>query len=157
VTCYLLDTSALIKRYHPEIGSQRVDELFETPEARRFIADLAVIELHSTLAKKVRTGEMDKRQFDHALAQFSNDYNERLFWVIRIGDALKEKAIQLLLKHAPSRALYTLDALHLAVAIGLQKERGPIHFITADERLGKIAKLEGIAVINPEKEEEPSD
>ena len=47
---YFLDASALVKRYHHEQGSDRVDALLSQPGDRYFISRLALVELHSTFA-----------------------------------------------------------------------------------------------------------
>ena len=44
---YFLDISALVKRYHPERGSEVVQRAFADPTARRLISDISIIEVHS--------------------------------------------------------------------------------------------------------------
>ena len=56
---YFLDTSALVKRYHREEGSDILDRLFEEPDAKFIISDISIIEFYSAIALKVRTGEID--------------------------------------------------------------------------------------------------
>ena len=42
---YFLDTSALVKRYHQERGSEVIDALFAEQDRRIVISDLSIIEL----------------------------------------------------------------------------------------------------------------
>ena len=42
---YFFDTSALLKRYHDEIGSDVVESAFDTPEANRWISEIRIIEV----------------------------------------------------------------------------------------------------------------
>ncbi len=53
---HFLDTSALVKHYHSEVGTPKVDLLWNTPGARLFVSRLGIVETVSTFAKKVRTG-----------------------------------------------------------------------------------------------------
>ena len=55
---YFFDSSALIKLYHPELGSQRIAAVFGEPDRRVIISRLAGVELHSALALKTRTGHL---------------------------------------------------------------------------------------------------
>ena len=55
---YFFDTSALLKRYHPEIGSNVVDAVFDLTDMIRVISDLSIIEFYSAFARRVRTGEV---------------------------------------------------------------------------------------------------
>ena len=57
---YFFDTSALVKLYHPELGSQRVAAMFGEPDRRIVISRIGGVELHSTLAVKMRTGHLDR-------------------------------------------------------------------------------------------------
>jgi len=46
---FLFDTSALVKRYHIEPGSDKVDEIFESPDNVLIISELALVEVASAL------------------------------------------------------------------------------------------------------------
>lgn len=48
---YFFDASALVKRYHTELGSQKINQFFKD-ESRHFIAELTVIEIHAAFSKK---------------------------------------------------------------------------------------------------------
>ena len=61
---YMVDTSALVKYYHPEIGSPRVIALADDPRNVLFISRIGLVEIHSALARKVRTGELQDRLFN---------------------------------------------------------------------------------------------
>ena len=150
---YLLDTSALAKRYHQEKGREYVQYLFTLPECAFLISDLTVIEMHSLFAKKVRTGEITLPECTRILEHFHNDGVASLFTIIRVAGGHKRLAIELLDKHAPTRGLRTLDALQLTVAVDLKEQERLHYFVTADARFGKVAESEGITVLNPEAED----
>jgi predicted nucleic acid-binding protein len=52
-----LDTSALVKYYHPEEGTQEVTRIIEEPDSRHSISRLSLVETVSAFAVKYRTGE----------------------------------------------------------------------------------------------------
>jgi predicted nucleic acid-binding protein len=64
---YFLDTSALVKRYHQEVGTDIIDEIFEEEGKVLFISDLSIIEFHSAIALKVRTREISRDAFFHLI------------------------------------------------------------------------------------------
>jgi len=148
---YLLDTSALVKRYHLEVGRERVQDIFALPKGTILISDLTVVEFHSVFAKKIRTGELSEQGFRQVMEQFHSDIATGLIRVVPLTNEHKQTAIALLDKHGPSRALRTLDAFQLAIAVDLRAQRELTYFVTADDGFGKIAVLEGLAVINPEQ------
>jgi hypothetical protein len=53
---FFWDTSALVKHYHPELGTSKVDELLQTAASRHAISRLGVTETFSVFAGKVRAG-----------------------------------------------------------------------------------------------------
>lgn len=65
-TAYYLDTSVLVKLYHQEAGTDQVEALFTQPEYSLSISELAAIELHSTVARKLRTGAISEEAFEIA-------------------------------------------------------------------------------------------
>ena len=60
---YFFDTSALVKRYHIEAGSEKVNELFDNPEGIFVITSIAVTEFVSALARKLYEGSYQKMIF----------------------------------------------------------------------------------------------
>jgi predicted nucleic acid-binding protein len=148
---YFFDTSALVKHYHSEPGSPKVDSILSEPASEYLIARLTLAETPSVFAKKVRTGEIGDIDFDQLRLRFFADVRLRTFTPIRISNAHFESAGDLIARHGKTRQIHTLDALQLAVALSIQQD-GPIdQFLCADQRLCDIALLEGLAVLNPEQ------
>jgi len=69
---YFLDTSAIVKRYHREDGSDLIDRLFAVSDAEFVISDISIIEFYSALSLKVRVGEIDEENFMSLRKLFSN-------------------------------------------------------------------------------------
>ena len=72
-TPYYLDKSALVKLYHQEAGTDQVEALFTQSDNSMIISELAVVELYSTVARKVRTGEISEEAYEEVLKNFDDD------------------------------------------------------------------------------------
>jgi uncharacterized protein len=58
---YFIDTSALVKYYHAEDGTEEVTRLLEEPDARHYISRLSLVETVSAFAVKCRMRQIDER------------------------------------------------------------------------------------------------
>jgi predicted nucleic acid-binding protein len=150
---YFLDTSALVKHYHAELGSPKVDQILGEAGSASFIARLTLTEVPSVFAKKVRTGELIDADFGRLRLRFYADVRNRTLTPIRVLNGHFESAGDLIARHGKTRQIHTLDALQLAVALSIQQPTAIDQFVCADQRLCEIATLEGLAVINPEQPE----
>jgi len=148
---YFFDSSALAKHYHVEIGTAEVDYILQLPDVRHFIARLALVEIRSVFAGKVRTGVISEDDFRLLRRRFHADVTARRLQVVRLTNASYQAAGKLIEQHATHRSLRTLDALHLAVALTLHPRGLCEHFVCADRNLCGIAETEGFSVINPEQ------
>src|SRR5256885_9749271 len=110
-----LDTSALAKHYHPEVGSAEVDRLWSDADRFLFVSRLSALEIISVFAGKVRAGAISVADFNALRRRFLADLTKtkRLLGV-RLLVAHSHDAEGLLRKHGPMRRLRTLDALQLA-------------------------------------------
>jgi len=151
---YFLDTSALVKRYHVEVGSEYMHRLFDLAEGSLSISFLTVVEIHSVFARKVRVKELTLSGFTRVVERFANDVRKGELTVVPFDDAHQKRAVELLKKHAPTRALRTLDALQLAVAVDLMEHGRLGTFVVADETLASVATQEGATALNPETVEQ---
>src|SRR5438552_4400467 len=146
------DTSALVKHYHPELGTPKVDNLLQSPGSAHVISRLGVTETFSVFAGKVRAGLISLVEFDQLCRRFLADTKSELIAVARLLIAHHRDAERLLRLYGPQPGLgvRTLDALQLAVALDL-RNRGVIDTVVcADARLIAVAQAEAFTVINPE-------
>ena len=148
---YFFDTSALVKRYHREVGTNGVDAAFADKDASKLISDLSVIEFSSAFAKKVRTGEVTAEDFRETIKEIAEDVRSGVIEVAVFGDSEKKEAAVLIEKHGLSRNLRTLDAIQLAVMKKLSSQT-ITHVYCADRPFAALIKEEGFSVINPEEE-----
>ena len=58
---YFFDTSALVKFYHAEVGTQKVSAIFSEQGREIRISSIGLIEVQSAFAMKVRAGVIDSR------------------------------------------------------------------------------------------------
>jgi predicted nucleic acid-binding protein len=147
---HFFDSSALVKRYHPEIGTPRVDQVVNSAGNTIVISRLTPVELISALAIKVRTKSIAQQEADLFLSRFRSDIAVGRLEVFSIAHSEFANAEILVERYAFSLRLRALDALQLAVALALRREQLVDHFVAADKTLCEVAEREGFAVINPE-------
>jgi predicted nucleic acid-binding protein len=142
------DTSAVAKHNRPETGTPEVDAFLAETGSHHFISSLAVVELHSVLARLVRQGAITAAAFQQARGLFLNDIATGLWQEVPMAAAHFHRAQQLLAHYGPTHNLRTLDALQLSVA--LLNAIGPLDaFVSADVNLNTVAALEGLPPVNP--------
>ena len=146
---YFVDTSALAKLYHVEIGSQKMEALAESPDARLIVSQLSLIEIQSVFATKVRTGVIDQTSLEQMRGLFFADLAAGRFQVVLVARRYFRSAERLIRMHAVNQALRTLDALQLAVAVELHRRGVVSELVASDKNLCEVAALEGLQVINP--------
>jgi predicted nucleic acid-binding protein len=73
VPLFYIDTSALVKRYHVELGSDQMDRLFADPAASLVTANLAITELTSALDRKCQDGALTREGLTQILAVAAQD------------------------------------------------------------------------------------
>ena len=143
-----IDTSALVKYYHPEAGTQEVTRIIGGPGSRHYISRLSLVEMVSAFAVKFRLGQIDEQGFADLRRRFYHDVGQGRFRVMPITPTRYQAAIQLIETHFRI-SLRTLDALQLAVALALSHQGMIDHFVCADQRLCDTATEEGLSVIYP--------
>lgn len=135
------DTSFLVPLYIREIHS---------PEARRLIAlapavwltPLHCAELAHAVERHVFSGEMSPDEAREVHADFRRDRANGMWVEVSLPESTFETCAELAVLHAARLGTRTLDALHVASALGLKAER----FWTLDERQEKLAKAAGLKV-----------
>ena len=141
---YYFDTSALVKIYHREAGSEAVKALYRSNRDQIIISNLAIPESLSTFQRKRRDGLTNKKETLTVLRRFFADITTR-FTVT----PLDQRHILLSLDLIDRQGLRTLDALHLASALLLRPIK--ITFVCSDNQLLEAAIQEGLIRINPEQ------
>jgi uncharacterized protein len=96
---YFLDTSALVKHYHAEAGTDTVDRLIDEAGAELLIARLTLVETISVFAIKVRAGEFDAVEFVRLRALFARHVARRKYQVFRLLNLHYDRARDLIGSH----------------------------------------------------------
>ena len=149
-TVYFFDTSAFVKRYHQEIGTEVVDAAFDEGSATKLISDLGVIEFYSAFARKARMGEITEEDFRETAMAMAWDVQQDIVQLVSLDEEEKGEAAALIEEYGVSENLRTLDALQLAVI----KQLGPqavTEVYCADHRFAAVIKKEGFSVVDPEQ------
>ena len=147
---YYADSSALVKRHIPEIGSAWIEQEFDAAAGNRVItAKLTVIEVLSAMNRRQREANISATEY----AKFSSDFLAFVqsdYRVFELTDAILPEAQRLLETH-PLRAG---DAIQLASAlhanVQLQSANLPaLIFLASDVRLLTAANSEGLQTDDP--------
>lgn len=146
---YFFDTSALVKHYRREAGTQVVERAFAEAASTFVISRLGVVELVSAFALLVRTGEISHDDFAVARKRFFGDISSGQILVANLKVAHFRQAERLIERHSTALRLRTLDALQLSVAIDLLHLNRIDTLFTADAALRDVALLERVPTINP--------
>ncbi len=139
-----LDTSALIKRFVAEKGTQWVSALVTGAEPVA-TAKIAYAEVYAGLSRRRRIGDLSAGQYARACREFEGDWPAYL--QVDLRDEILRLARDLIQRH-PLRGF---DAVHLASALSLRDALGEeIRFVAADDRLLQAAEAEQCVAINVE-------
>jgi len=137
------DSSALVKRYIKEKGTDIVHSLTARGEAVA-TSKLTYPEILSAFMRKRREGDLKPESLQSVIAQLENDWGELL--IVGLNDELFPLVKSLIQKHR----LKAADSIHLASALWLaETAKADVVFIASDETLLSAAKNENLEVINP--------
>ena len=134
------DTSALIKRYIYEDGTDSVEKFLDRAK-KVIVSAFTKLEAYSASRRLLQEKRYSKAKYKIVLNEIELDFN--FYTVVVYDEEIEENAKILIDKYQ----LKTLDALQLA---SCQRHTAIIEsFISCDEKLLKAANEEGLAVINP--------
>lgn len=134
------DTSALIKKYIEENGSQNVDKLFLSAD-QVLVSAISEIESISTLKRLLVEKEISDNDFNLIKNEIKTDFS--FFSTIELDSDVIETSIGIIEKYK----LKSLDSIQLGSAL-CNKDQIEF-FISCDTKLLKAAQKEGFKIINP--------
>ncbi len=150
MAAYFFDSSALVKRWIREAGTEWVRRASSSRAGNQVIvARLILPETASALAGRQRAGDIDPTRVDRALAVLRLELATR-FVVVELVPPVLDRAADLARRHP----LKAADAIHLAAALVVRDAAGsavrePLVFVAPDLRLGRAAEAEGFSVEIP--------
>jgi predicted nucleic acid-binding protein len=142
---FFFDTSALVKFFHVEVGTDTVTQIIENTTSEVFVSELARLEFISALYRHYRNNTLDEIRLHSATTNFEKQLQS--FSVEPVNQIVIDEAGNLLKKYGKVHGLRTLDALHLGT-FNLISEHGWC-FVTADNTLEEVATLSGCLTLNP--------
>jgi len=144
-----LDSSALVKRYVAEAGSQRVEEWLAPAAGNTVhISMVTGAEVVAALVRRQRDGALSLDQSAQALGEFGDDW-ANCYDVVKVDRALVNRAMALARRHG----LRGYDSIQLASGLEVSALAQQFHtlfvFISADGELNRAAQAEGLQVEVP--------
>jgi len=135
-----LDSSALVKRYVFEVGTEGV--LAEVAAAEMAGSSLVTFaEVNASLARMAGAGNLDAGEAEQARAAFRSHWAD--FARVPLTEALARHAADLAWRHR----LRGYDAVQLAAALSWQGSLGfPVVMATFDRELWRASKDSGLTV-----------
>ena len=150
MAAFFCDSSAIIKRYVNETGSNYVDNLAGSRSGNIILlARITRVEVAAAIARRLKNGSIAVADAQNALAAFQHDLTNN-YYTVEITPALLSVAVRLVTKYA----LRGYDAVQFAATSEVNDERianglAPLTFISADVELNNAAQAERLIVINP--------
>ncbi len=147
---YFFDSSALVKYYVSEPGTQWVRNLVDAqPPNEISIAHVTGAEIVAALTRRMRMGLTTATDGAKAIGAFNTHFQTK-YHVVIAGLVTVERALILAEKHG----LRGYDAIQLATALTLEDEMtgygvGPLTLIAADNQLNQAAQAKGLLTDDP--------
>jgi len=150
---YFVETSALVKAYVTEPGSQTVTEAFSRLRGSLYTSELVAIETLGTLTKLRRSRTITRSAYRRSRREFELDLSE-IFRIAPIASDTLSLARDLVHAYRDTAA-NGMDLVHLATLEHLQSLYPPeaVCLMCADHALGNVAAARGVEVFNPEVDE----
>ena len=150
---FYLDTSAVLKRYRTEKGTDVVTQLYEGSTSRDVLltSSFTCLEVESVAARALKGRVLSQEAYDALLGSFSRDLVEYL----ALLPSSREKITDAI-DAARTYALRAADAVHLAAGKAgdaLIKSDGGLMFVCSDKELLAAAEAAGMETLNPEADE----
>jgi uncharacterized protein len=144
---YYLETSALVKLYVREQGTDRLLRLIEaSPENRFALLSLSQVELRSAIRRRERNGDINTRVAGLILDRFQQ-HMEAKFLQQSVTDSVLDNAAEMIDRYA----LRAYDAVQMAGYLVLKTTLGKelSVFVCSDQLLLQVARSEQLPILDP--------
>ncbi len=140
-----LDSSAIVKIFHVENGSDIVMGIFDDEDVSSWACDLVRLEFSSAIMRRFRLGEIHKDQLQKAQRSFDDQWEK--IHSITVDKAVLSEAENLLRAYGNRHNLRSLDAIHAAAYTLVCADEAV--FITSDTDLEITVTHMGYVSYNP--------
>lgn len=123
------DTSALIKRYVDESGSNEIRQMMKKDNLQLVLSTITTFEIKVCFSRMLSDGRLDSNEFSRCVSRWQLDRVDTEFVEL---DLVLETAVA---EIAQTQTLKTLDMIQLASALLAQ----PDMFVTGDKKLHQAA------------------
>ena len=144
---YYLETSALVKLYVLEAGTDHLVQLArKLPENRFAVLAISVVEARSAIRRRERAGDLDRKSATLILDRLQ-EHIETRFLRQPVTSSVLDDALEMIDRYA----LRAYDAIQLAGCLALKITAGTETptFVSSDQELLEAARSELLAVLNP--------
>lgn len=144
---YYLETSALVKLYIREPGTDRLLQLVSNLGENRFaVLALSQVEFRSAVRRRQRAGDIDAKIASLVLDRFGQHLEARF-----LRQALNDSVLDIASEMIDRYALRAYDAVQLAGCLALKTAMGaePPTFVCSDRQLLDAARSELLSVLDP--------
>jgi predicted nucleic acid-binding protein len=151
VAAFFFDSSALVKRYIVEIGTNWVNQVLNPATRHRIhVARITEVEVAAALIRRVHTKSISQADAAKAKKQFDQEM-QTCYRIVEITPAVFRSAAQLAVTHE----IRAYDAVQLAAAVVVHSRRTarklpPLTLAASDQELLAAAKAEGLLVEDPQ-------
>lgn len=150
MAAFFFDSSAIVKRYVNEVGSNYADGLIDVQSGNVILlARITRVEVAAAIARRLKGGSITAIDTQNMMLAFQHDLTN-YYYTVEITPAILTIAASLATKHA----LRGYDAVQLAAAFEASNARTtnalpPLTLVSADIDLNVAARSEGLRVENP--------
>ena len=150
MAAYVLDTSAIVKRYIMETGTAWVRSIADPAASNLiYLANITDVEMTSAVVRRQRGGSISAADAAAMLTQFRQDLVKG-YRIIDVTPALLLAARSLVERHG----LRAYDAVQLAAAVELNAQwiaagTGTVTLVSADHELNAAAIAEALPIEDP--------
>ena len=147
---FYIDTSALLKRYHREEGSEFVNDLYDIKRKENgkiYTSILTIAEYCSAIRRKQREGKFSEALANGILSAFFKESESMLFTI-----PADRHVVSLSIRLISDYPLKAYDAVQLASSLNAREYfsgTGDFFFVCDDERLCVVSEKEKLKVLRP--------
>lgn len=165
----VIDTSALLKRYFPETGSDKIDQLFDHKDCARHILNVTIPEVIAAFTRWQLKGNHSPQRRKDLVKKFKKDREKRQLIVHTVNprnisriSTIFDVSISVPAptyrdnngKLRSKDRISSIDVLVLSVCDELRLDYKKAFLFTADEHMLKVAEKLRIEAYNPEQIDE---
>lgn len=148
------DSSAVVKNYIQEIGTNWVKSVFVTiPKTEIYLASITEVEVVAAFSRRRKGKTLNAADANAAIQQFKTDFAKD-FNTIEVTPNITSRAVALADRHS----LRGYDAIQLACGLeihsrltllGIDFNLSSFTFVSADDELNSAAQMESLTIENP--------